>query len=439
MTATPIAESFDGIRQLPLTQLFDSDDNPRNDLGPLDELAASIVAVGIIQPLVVAANGPHGYRIVAGHRRAAAAQVAGLDTVPCIHRGFRSDAERQEVMLVENLQRQDLSPLDEARGFQALADLGHSQRQIAERVGCNQSHVSRRLALLELDDEQVQALERGEVTVRAAEQTARPPKPKPQPEAPISPTGNLPADAPEPTRDLLAGLREELDRWDDFVDRLMWSTGDEWDLDESQQSIAIRYVDRLRAEVIRLAGCTRPDCLWKDNEPCDHGYVPHPVPKPAHWPAAAQHNRPGEVTLHDPQVHTMAVVDDIEWGGDDDPADAAEQIAEADAEWSADRGFNVTKSDYPIADLGGRAEQIHDEVIEGRPLIAGRPDILQRTPWSGYMAAKEAKLVERIRRLTDASKVRHLIAYEWAKGGRRSAILAAALQRLDDLAWEAGE
>lgn len=131
-------------------------DNPRSDLGDLTGLAASIVAVGILEPILVQvrlAGGfardrgeSGGYTIVAGHRRHAAAKLAGLDLIPCIVRVFTEQA-RIEAMVIENLQRSDLSPFDEARGLTQLVNVGLTQRDIAERVGCSQSHVSKRLSL----------------------------------------------------------------------------------------------------------------------------------------------------------------------------------------------------------------------------------------------------------------------------------------------------
>ena len=171
-TATFVATSFTGLQELPIEHLRPADDNPRSSLGDLDELVASIHAVGIIEPLVVTANGPHGYTVVAGHRRLAAAFEAGLLTVPCISRAFNTTAERVEVMLIENMARASLSPLDEAAGFAHLVKLGHSQRKIAERVGCNQSHISRRIKLGELIDPLKAKVAEGKLDLRVAERAA---------------------------------------------------------------------------------------------------------------------------------------------------------------------------------------------------------------------------------------------------------------------------
>ena len=156
---TPPSSEF---QYLGLDVVFPAVDNPRAHLGDLTGLAASIAAVGVLEPILVqVSSDPTGdrrragakvrdgvpcYTIVAGHRRHAAAALAGLDPIPCLVRTFTEQA-RIEAMVIENLQRQDLSPFDEARGLTQLVGVGLSQRDIAERVGCSQSHVSKRLAL----------------------------------------------------------------------------------------------------------------------------------------------------------------------------------------------------------------------------------------------------------------------------------------------------
>jgi len=156
-----------------LDHLHPADDNPRTDLGDLEELADTIQQHGIIEPLVVIERHVGGgYTIVAGHRRAAAARLAGIGVVPCIVRTFDSTESRIEAMAVENLQRSGLTPLDESRAFQMLTELGQSQRDIAARVGCSQSHVSRRLSLARLPDKAREMLTVGRITVRQAERLA---------------------------------------------------------------------------------------------------------------------------------------------------------------------------------------------------------------------------------------------------------------------------
>lgn len=148
------AHMADSVLELPLEQLQLPEDNIRAKIGDVSELARSIAAVGMLEPIVVTPRSgdvavPDGYLVVCGARRVAGASAAGLTHVPAIVREF-TDEQRIEAMVVENLQREDLSPTEEAEAFQRLVDLGHSQRQLALRLGRSQSHISKRLALLEL-------------------------------------------------------------------------------------------------------------------------------------------------------------------------------------------------------------------------------------------------------------------------------------------------
>jgi ParB/RepB/Spo0J family partition protein len=155
------------LLEIPLDQLHPSADNPRRDVGDLVELATSIRSMGIIEPLVVTPNG-NGYIVVAGHRRLAAAELAALDTVPCVVRDL-DDKERLAAMLVENLQRTDLAPLEEATAFRRLIDeFGYSQRDLAEKVGRSQGHISKRLTLLGLPAKVLKALDSGGITLEDA-------------------------------------------------------------------------------------------------------------------------------------------------------------------------------------------------------------------------------------------------------------------------------
>jgi ParB family chromosome partitioning protein len=145
--------------------------NPRQSFGDLGELEASIRAQGVIEPVIVAPDGNGGYEVIAGGRRVAAAKKAGLKEVPAIVREDLDERARAELALIENLQRLDLSPLEEAHAYQRLLELAGekgSQRQIAERIGVSQGHVSKRLALLELPTEAKRALDAGGITVADA-------------------------------------------------------------------------------------------------------------------------------------------------------------------------------------------------------------------------------------------------------------------------------
>lgn len=151
-----------------------AEDNPRQDLGDLSELVESIKGVGILQPLIVVPRpGMPGYLNVAGHRRLAAAKLAGLTTVPCIVRHDLDAQARREAMLVENIQRRDLSVLEEARGYtQLVNDHGYSQRDLAAKLGVNQSHISKRIKLMVLPAELLDKVDAGEVTVETGLQLA---------------------------------------------------------------------------------------------------------------------------------------------------------------------------------------------------------------------------------------------------------------------------
>lgn len=157
--------------ELPLERIDAADDNPRREVGDVTELAASIAAIGLLQPLVVVERGTR-YLVVAGARRLAAAQFAGLTHVPAIVRDL-TETERQEAMLIENLQRVDLTPIEEATSYKRLVDLGHTQRDLASRVGRSQSHVSKRLALLELPKAVLKEVDSGGITLDDAQQLGK--------------------------------------------------------------------------------------------------------------------------------------------------------------------------------------------------------------------------------------------------------------------------
>lgn len=140
-----------GVRQLPVTALSPLPGQPRRffDESALDELAESISARGVIQPIVVRPHGK-GYQIVAGERRWRAAQRARLHEVPVVVRDF-TDAETMEIALVENIQRRDLTAIEEAEGYRRLIDeFGHTQEALANLVAKSRSHVTNLLRLLEL-------------------------------------------------------------------------------------------------------------------------------------------------------------------------------------------------------------------------------------------------------------------------------------------------
>lgn len=141
------------ITYIPLHEIVPSPLNPRKhfDATSLQELAASIQAEGVLQPILVRMhpNGLH-YEIVAGERRHRASLLAGLETIPCIIRELTED-EALEIMITENLQRQDIHPMEEAAGFQQLIKARRMDiRELAARVGKSPAFVSQRLKLCEL-------------------------------------------------------------------------------------------------------------------------------------------------------------------------------------------------------------------------------------------------------------------------------------------------
>lgn len=163
-----------------IDRVHPADDNVRVELTDLDGLADSIREVGILQPLLLQ---PHPsidghYRIIAGHRRHAAARLAGLTHVPFVSYTITVNEHASEVMRVlamaaENLQRVDLSVIEEARTFDRLRTAGLSQRKIAAAVGKTQAHVSRRLSLLELPERAQQLVDTGRITLEEGVELGR--------------------------------------------------------------------------------------------------------------------------------------------------------------------------------------------------------------------------------------------------------------------------
>jgi ParB family transcriptional regulator, chromosome partitioning protein len=141
-------------RRVPIEFLRPNPRNPRRNFPEteLDELAASMRERGIIQPIVVRPvhGAPDSYEIIAGERRWRAAQRAGLHVVPIVPLDVNDD-EALQLAIIENVQRADLNPLEEAAGYQSLADeFRHSQDAIAKMVGKSRSHVANTLRLLKL-------------------------------------------------------------------------------------------------------------------------------------------------------------------------------------------------------------------------------------------------------------------------------------------------
>lgn len=144
------------VRTLPVDQLFPNPDQPRRqfDADALDELKMSIRSKGVIQPLIVRPRGnvENQYEIVAGERRWRAAQAAGVHEVPVVVREF-SDEDVLEIAIIENIQRADLNPIEEAAGYeQLMSRFGHTQEKLAQALGKSRSHIANLLRLLNLPD-----------------------------------------------------------------------------------------------------------------------------------------------------------------------------------------------------------------------------------------------------------------------------------------------
>ena len=155
-----------GLRNVPLGKLVPNPDQPRKtfDEAALDELAASIRLHGIIQPVIVEEAGDGTFLIIAGERRYKAAERAGLREVPVVVRTFTPE-KKLEIALIENVQREDLNPVEEAEAYRGLMDAASlSQEEVAEKVGKSRPTVANALRLLKLPADILEALRRGDLT-----------------------------------------------------------------------------------------------------------------------------------------------------------------------------------------------------------------------------------------------------------------------------------
>ncbi len=148
-----------GITNINAKLIHQHPDNPRKDLGDLTELSESIKKKGIMQNLTVIpghwdenrAHHDEGYTLIIGHRRFAAGKMAGVTMYPCRIVEDMSYKDQVGTMLEENMQRIDLTPLEQAEGFQMMLDLGDTEEQIAEKTGFSRTTVHRRLEIAKLD------------------------------------------------------------------------------------------------------------------------------------------------------------------------------------------------------------------------------------------------------------------------------------------------
>lgn len=165
-TEEAVLQDIRSLRHMPVELLHASPNNPRKYFAEadLDDLTKSIGEKGLLQPLVVRTRADGEYEIVAGERRWRAAQRAGVHEVPVLIREF-SDGEALEIALIENIQRSDLNPLEEARAYNLLLEqFSYTQQQLAESVGKSRSHIANTLRLLNLPDSVRRQIETGKLT-----------------------------------------------------------------------------------------------------------------------------------------------------------------------------------------------------------------------------------------------------------------------------------
>lgn len=161
----PEAPKGDAVAELPISKIDPNRDQARKrfDENALAELSRSIEEVGVVQPIVVCKNGDR-YTIIAGERRFRASRMAGRETIPAVVRDW-DENQRMAASLVENLQRDDLNPIEEAAGIQALMDkFGLTQDQVAKRLGKSRPAVANTTRLLTLPDEVQQMLIEGKLS-----------------------------------------------------------------------------------------------------------------------------------------------------------------------------------------------------------------------------------------------------------------------------------
>jgi ParB family chromosome partitioning protein len=154
------------IREIPVNMILPNPDQPRTRFEPeaLSGLAESIASAGVVQPLLVRPLPDGRYELIAGERRWRAAQEAGLETVPAVIRDD-AEAERLQTALIENMVREDLNPVDEARACAALVDdLGLSREEVGRRVGRSRAAISNLIRLLDLPDRVLGFVDDGELS-----------------------------------------------------------------------------------------------------------------------------------------------------------------------------------------------------------------------------------------------------------------------------------
>lgn len=159
-------KSTGGITEIPLDELRSNPYQPRVnfDSASLDELAESIKEHGIIQPVIVKQS-IKGYELVAGERRTRAARLAGLKTIPAIIKDF-NDIEMMEIALIENIERENLNPIEEARAYDNILKINNiTQEELAKKFSKSRSYITNMLGLLQLPEEAVRLVEKKELSM----------------------------------------------------------------------------------------------------------------------------------------------------------------------------------------------------------------------------------------------------------------------------------
>jgi ParB family chromosome partitioning protein len=155
-----------GLREVPVDLIDPNPRQPRKDFdgAGLAELAESITARGVLQPIVVRGMAGGRYELVAGERRLRATRIAGMDSIPAMVRDA-DDWERLDLALAENMAREDLNPVEEARACAMLVDdLGLTREEVGKRVGRSRAAISNLIRLLDLPEEALELIERGELS-----------------------------------------------------------------------------------------------------------------------------------------------------------------------------------------------------------------------------------------------------------------------------------
>lgn len=166
VTTQKIEKTTSGVTELEIGKIKPNPNQPRKnfDIDALNELAASIKIHGIVQPIVVNKQGNDEYLIIAGERRWRAANICGLKTVPVIVKNY-TDKQVKEISIIENLQREDLNPIEAARAIKELMDeYGLTQEAVSERIGKSRSNIANTLRLLTLYPDVIKLVEDGKLS-----------------------------------------------------------------------------------------------------------------------------------------------------------------------------------------------------------------------------------------------------------------------------------